>query len=465
MRGCIGLAALVAACNGGGVGGGDLGGDASTAVDAAMDQNSKADLSAPASCTDRAIDGDETDVDCGGSCPACATGKMCLHAHDCATGLCVNNVCSAPPTALPMFNGPSAFTANQQPALVAVGDFNKDGKLDLAAGNRMSKDVSILLGAGDGTFGAAKNTLVNANAMFGLVAGDFTGDGASDVVVSELDTTSVNVALLLVSNGDGTMQTPVSYFSCANNGTNVCPNMFVSMYAATGDFDNDKKVDVVLSGSGFSAGSYTGSKIALLKNQGSPSMQMLGPFAATTTNGTGTSQLVTGDFDGDGNLDVGALDSNGLMQLLLGSGLNTFTTPTSVNVSSGASGTNALAAADVNGDGKLDLIGVDQKLVVLLGKGNGQFGAPITSASGASVTSLVVADFNGDGKIDLAGPSYSGASAVVFMGHGDGTFTSLNFFVGGMPGAIVAADFNGDGKPDLAVADNTAVEVLINATP
>jgi hypothetical protein len=121
------------------------------------------------------------------------------------------------------------------------------------------------------------------------------------------------------------------------------------------------------------------------------------------------------------------------------------------------SGPQFVATGDFNGDGKLDLVVVNEgsnNVSVLLGNGDGTFQIPLEFAVGASPFSVAVGDFNGDGKLDLAVVNFGNSNLTVLLGNGDGTFQpGLNYAAGSVPVSVAAADFNGDGKLDLAVAN------------
>lgn len=136
---------------------------------------------------------------------------------------------------------------------------------------------------------------------------------------------------------------------------------------------------------------------------------------------------------------------------------------TRVNTVFPTTGYPALAVADFNGDGNLDVAAVSTGLQIFLGKGDGTFQRPTNYEVGKSPNSIALGDFNGDGKIDIALTNYLSNSVSVLFGNGDGTFrpaatlsTSTN------PGFISTGDFNGDHKLDLVLLDYPYVTVFLN---
>jgi hypothetical protein len=177
-----------------------------------------------------------------------------------------------------------------------------------------------------------------------------------------------------------------------------------------------------------------------------------------------TSALAAADFNADGNLDLAIVNQiYGSGLVVLGYGQGAFNAAGNLNVTGFPMG---IALGDFNGDGKLDAIvaggssgstGLGSSgLGVSLGNGDGTFtpanGSPISL--GENLYAIVVADFNGDGQVDVAVTDSSANDVYILLGKGDGTFGPAGTIaVGSSPDAIVAGDFNNDGKLDLAVAN------------
>jgi FG-GAP-like repeat len=181
------------------------------------------------------------------------------------------------------------------------------------------------------------------------------------------------------------------------------------------------------------------------------------------------SLIATGDFNGDGKPDVLIVSfSSTNLYIFLGNGDGTFRTPVITNMGTSLS---SVVVADLNGDGKLDVLGTipGTALLVLLGKGDGTFGAGVTYPVLSNSTNfLAVGDFNADGKVDIALAANSGTSAPgsvgVLLGKGDGTFQAAVTSTGvSNPVGMAAGDFNGDGKLDLLVSDSTTGQTFLLA--
>ena len=350
------------------------------------------------------------------------------------------------------------YGTGSTPSCVVVGDFNLDGKVDLAVANQGSNTVSVLLGNGDGTFGAAQTYSVGAQPTSIAVA-DFNGDGKPDLAVANLGDDSVSI---LLGRGDGTFL-PAQSLS-ASSGP-------VSLVA--GDFNGDGKVDLAV------AKAHT-DNVAIRLGNGD------GTFQPETNYGAGSqpSSIAVGDFNADGHADLAVANKlSNDVSILLGRGDGTFQAAVSyqVGVSYLPYGPLAVAVGDFNGDGIPDLAVADSDIYwgnavsLLTGNGDGTFQLARRYSAGIVPSAIVAADFNGDGNVDLAAvdegyPSDSGAGVTVLFGTGNGEFQSplqSPYVAGRFPVAATAADFNGDGRVDLVVAnsgDNT-VSVLLGSAP
>ena len=308
--------------------------------------------------------------------------------------------------------------------------------------------MAVGLGRGDGTFLAARNFIAGVTPD-SVVLADFNRDGKLDAVVANAG--SANVSLLL-GNGDGTFRSPVNFSVPGTSPVAV----------ATGDFNGDGKADFVAlnSESGFVGPCYGTSLncISVFLGDGDGTFQ---PPTVISTGSSGVTQILTGDFNGDGKLDLAAMVGNSggphpEVAILLGNGDGTFKALTPFSTS-GQSIAGA-AFADLNKDGKLDLVVADTlagQVLIFLGNGNGTFQTPTNLTAGTYPGSLLIADFNEDGKPDLVVSNEVSANAEIWLGNGNGTFNSPTILTttdAGIAGprGLLAADFNLDGHLDIA---------------
>ena len=327
---------------------------------------------------------------------------------------------------------------------VAAGDFNGDGYPDLVVATTYSS-VAVYLGTGTGSFGPPAIFTLTYYVTGQVVVGDFNGDGKLDFAVVGGDTVGNGLALF-AGNGDGTFQ-PVQYFPTTLAGAEIS--------AVTGNFSGS--LDIFTGGNGSSM---------LILNDGKGTFSGSGP--ALNTYGF---DVAAGDFNHDGRLDAAATQpsfafSGAGVNVLLGNGDGTFQEP---QLYSGMENPLGITTGDFNGDGKLDLAVTDYEadtVVILQGNGDGTFTNIGQFYAGFEPGSVAAADFNQDGNLDLAVSDYASDVLTILPGVGTGMFqSSFTVTTASAPSDVIAVDVNSDGSPDLVVVNNTAnsISVLLNS--
>ena len=348
---------------------------------------------------------------------------------------------------------PSPGNSNSE----AAADLNHDGKPDLVvASNNSSDGIYVLIGNGDGTFKSpvfyaqGSNSGAMAVAIGQLIKGD-----NGDVVMG-----TGNGAYVYLNNGDGTFKTPPVLYGPA----------WINSITIT-DINGDKKNDLVVS-------SYSSSAVWTMLGNGKGGFTAGQSFA---TDGY-PNNVVVADFNGDKKLDFATSNSHGQWVTVgFGNGDGTFRSSQSYGYEWN-SAINAIATADLNGDGNLDIVegggGTGVGITVMLGSSHGVFGAPTSIAVGcgeanrSGVNSIALGDVSGDKKIDIVATSlddpYNCFENVigVLIGSGNGKFKAPVYYSTGVTVqsySISLGDFNGDGKLDIVVSNaDGSLSVLLN---
>ena len=325
----------------------------------------------------------------------------------------------------------------RSPRAVTVGDFDRDGRPDLAVANRYSNTISILRGDGAGGFSTA--------GMYGVGKGPFhaapfdaNNDGILDLAAADRDGFTVTV---LIGRPDGTFEAPVAAPAGAGQRS-----------VAAADLNGDGHQDLVTANTAVNT-------VAVLLGTG------VGTFAAPTQFAVpgSPSAVVVGDFNGDGRPDIASATSGANAVSLLRSNASGGFLP--VVKATAGSGPRALVAGDFNLDGRLDVATANYNgntAGVLLGNGSGGFAAPLALAAGSGPSGITAADFNGDGRLDLATANALSNNVSVFLANSAGGFAPAQSFPAGTGAvAIAAGDFNQDGDSTWPIANERANSVSL----
>jgi len=333
------------------------------------------------------------------------------------------------------FSVPADFDADNFAASVAVGDFNGDGKQDLAVANAGANNVSIFLGDGLGHF-SATSTVGAGDGAWSVAVGDFNGDGKQDLAVA--DRASGKVSILL-GNGDGTFSFVVDY----TIGT-------YPFSVVVGDFNGDGSEDLAV-------GDRGSNDIAILLGDGAGHFSVAGNVRADNPLA-----VAIGDFNDDGNQDIAvASRSSNCVSILLGDGAGDFSAATTF---AAGDAPQAIAVGDFDNDDRQDLVVANRTgyVSILLGDGAGHFSSPMSFPVGSTPYSVAVADFDGDGNQDLVAANLNSNNVSILLGDGTGHFSAtMNLLVGTNPDSVAVGDFSSDGKQDIAVTNASSNNLSI----
>ncbi len=385
---------------------------------------------------------------------------------------------TAPGAAVPTFASQQTFATGNGPFSVTLADVNGDGLPDIIVANAGSDTVSVLLnttapGAAAASF-ATQRTFATASGPVSVTTSDLNGSGLADLIVADEGANVVSVLMNTMAPG----ATTASFAAQRTFATGSAPR---SVTAA--DVNGDGLPDIIVD-------DYGSSSVAVLLNTTVPGAA-LPTFAAQQEFATGStpSSLVTADLNGDGRPDVIVANyGSGTVSVLLNTtapGATTASFATQRTFATG-NGPRSVAVVDLNGDGVPDLIVANYNsfdLSVLQnttvpGSATATFAPQQTFLAGNGPFSVAAADLNGDGRADIIVANYTSDTVGVLLnttshveassvGVPTPVFTAVApVDVNNAPSSVTVADINGDGKPDIILVNSVldTVSVLLNTT-
>ncbi|CAF0948338.1 unnamed protein product [Adineta steineri] len=381
------------------------------------------------SCSDGLMNGDETDIDCGGACLTCAAGQKCILTKDCNNVQCTNDTCAD-------------ATCND--------GIKNNGETDVDCGGSNCSPCDIgkaCYGAGDCVnsscvSGTCKDsscqsltyssyiTYSTGNQPWSISIADLDNDNNNDIIV--LNAVDANLGIYF-NQGNGTFQTPIIFQTAS-----------YPQFVESVDLNKDNNIDLIIAqGGNNSIGLFLG-----LGNR-SFSSRMDIPVGSYPY-GVGI-----GDFNKDGNLDIVAVnDDDNTASVLFGYGNGSFESASTLSTGSYVA---AVAVADFNGDGYLDFVDTDYSdstVSLFINYGNGSFQQRIAYPTDTSPWKIAVADFNHDNYIDVVVANYDSNTISVLLGNGGGTLRSrISYSTGQYPRGIAVGDLNNDTHIDIVVAN------------
>lgn len=335
------------------------------------------------------------------------------------------------------------------PYAVVVNDFNNDHHADIVVANYASNEIAVFLGYGNGSFQEPIQYACGQDSNPRVIAfGDFNNDNTLDIVVANYGSYTIGV---LLGYGNGTFRKTAEYLT----GENVSP-----LWVVTGDFNNDKKIDVV-------ALNYPSGDIVIFQGNGDGTLK--NPILYSTGEGTFSRSLAVGDLNNDNQLDIMSANyGTNSIGILYGYGNGTFAEVTTYFIEDGFQPL-SVACANLNGDQWLDIVAVyvqRSSIGLLFGLGYTYTAKELTytTGSGSHPNSISISDFNNDGNLDVAIANSGNDNIGIRLGFGNGSFeTETTFFIGSGsdPQFITVTDINTDNKMDIIAASPASDAIIV----
>lgn len=345
------------------------------------------------------------------------------------------------------------------PQGIVAADLDGDGDPDLAVPTN-GTGLTILKNRGDARFREPDSSPYPVGSFpADIAAADIDGDFDRDLLVVNQVSEDITV---FKNKGSGNFKVPASSPEAVGDSP---------ASVATADLDGDGDEDAVVANTGFNPGEAP--NVTILKNRGNGNFSE--PNSSPESAGTKPVDAVPVKLDGDADFDLAVADqqSHAVVVLLNGGGGNFQPAPTSPE--SAGTFAQAIAPADLDGDGDRDLAVANNAIpgtaTILLNDGDADLDAPAfpagTEPTGDNALAIAAADFNQAGGRDLAVPSSADSNVTILRNIGDGDFSepaSSPEATGAQPQDIAVADYDGDGDRDIAVpnANGASVTILLN---
>lgn len=340
---------------------------------------------------------------------------------------------AGPPIAA-TFAPPIFIPIDVEPAHLVSGDFNDDGHVDIAVAEGLKSDAVVVFpGDGTGALGAAQAVAGSPNGGFDCAVGDVDADGVDDLVVGRF-VVGTNTALVTVHFGGAAFPGDMVEIAGA-------PGLVQAREVAVGDFDGDGALDIA---------AFTGVDVAIAFNAGGRT------FSSAIGQGVGEAQY------GLAGVDAANLDADAAIEILGVTGTGSWRrydvapgrTVQASSVGDAAAGVAARPPADLDGDGRAELIRAEDNGLRIFWN-DGSFADPalfcVSTSLAYGAAGAAAADFDGDGRADLVA-STGDRQLAVLGGDGSRGFREPRMLAADAPGEVIATDLNGDGEPDIIVA-------------